>query len=59
MKRYKLTDARTARGLSQKQLAEAIDGDEVSISRWENGTQTPQAHFIGKLCGFFVFVLLN
>src|SRR5215469_5957063 len=39
--------------MSQKQLADAIVADEVSVARWENGTQTPQAHFIGKLCEVF------
>lgn len=53
MKRYKLTDARNARGLSKVELAEAIKADEGSITRWENGTQTPNDYHIGKLCGFF------
>lgn len=37
-----LRQARLARGLSQAQLAEAMNVDQATVSRWERGTQLPE-----------------
>jgi transcriptional regulator with XRE-family HTH domain len=53
VKRYKLTDARNARGISKTELADEVSADEGSVARWESGTQTPNDYHIGRLCVFF------
>lgn len=44
-----LLKARTARGLSQSQLAERIGAHFTSISDWERGKNTPSARHLASL----------
>jgi transcriptional regulator with XRE-family HTH domain len=37
----RLRMARRASGLTQKQLAEALDVESITVSRWERGVTTP------------------
>jgi transcriptional regulator with XRE-family HTH domain len=37
----RLRTARRAAGLTQKQLAEALDVESITVSRWERGVTTP------------------
>ena len=39
----KIANMRIARGMTQKQLAEAVGGKQANVSRWERGTVTPSA----------------
>lgn len=39
----KIATLRIAKGMTQKQLADAIGGGQVDISRWERGVVTPSA----------------
>jgi transcriptional regulator with XRE-family HTH domain len=36
-----LSAARQARGLTQRELAQALDTDAFQVSRWERGTNRP------------------
>lgn len=50
-----IKDARIAKGMSQKELADAISTDEetfgnTSISNWENNINKPDADTIALLC---------
>ncbi len=46
----KIWRAREAKGLSQEQLAEALDVSRQTISNWENDKATPDAVKLGLLC---------
>lgn len=39
----KIATLRITNGMTQKQLADAIGGRQVDISRWERGVVTPSA----------------
>jgi len=49
----KLAEARQERGLSQEQVASAIEVDVSTISRWECGETLPRGANRHKLCTFF------
>lgn len=42
--------ARLKAGLTQKELAERLNVYQKDISRWENGTLTPNAATLGQIC---------
>lgn len=37
-----IREARLAAGLTQEQLADRIDGEQTTISRWERGVDVPR-----------------
>lgn len=38
---------RQAAGVSQRQVAEELGVDRVTVARWELGTRNPQSRFLG------------
>ena len=48
-----LKAAREARGLTQKQVADAIGVTNRDVSRWENGKVEPGRKYRFALAGFF------
>lgn len=44
-----LSAARQAKGLTQRELAQAIDTDPFQVSRWERGTNRPSDPTLGRL----------
>ncbi len=44
---------REVRGWSQAKVAEAVEADPASISRWERGISSPYPYFREKLCTLF------
>ena len=51
--RLRLTEARTNRGWSQREVARRISTTYVNISRWERGITRPTPYFRRKLCQLF------
>jgi tetratricopeptide (TPR) repeat protein/transcriptional regulator with XRE-family HTH domain len=51
--RLALTEARTDRRLSQKELADQLGTTHVNVSRWERGITKPNPYFRRKLCKLF------
>ena len=49
----RICDLRTARNLSQGDLAEALDVSRQSVSKWETDTSVPDLDKLVKLCGLF------
>ena len=49
----KITQLRTAKGLSQEQLAEALDISRQSVSKWEVDQSLPQIDKVLQLAGLF------
>jgi len=49
----KLYDMRRKQGLSQERLAEKLNCSRQVISKWENGTTTPDAEMLQKYSEFF------
>lgn len=49
----KLTTLRKSKGLSQLELAEAINVSRQAISRWEVGTATPSAENLKCLSEYY------
>lgn len=49
----KLYSLRRKQGLSQEALAEKLDCSRQVISKWENGTTTPDAEMLQKYSEFF------
>lgn len=49
----RLKELRTARGLSQEQLAERIDVSRQVITKWENGSGTPKIENLLALAKYF------
>lgn len=49
----RLKELRTARGLSQMQLALAVEISQSAIAKWELGKTEPTASAIIKLAAFF------
>lgn len=45
----RLTAARTVKGLSKTQLAEAIASSASQVSRWEAGLQLPRVNWVARL----------
>ncbi len=48
---------RKKKGLSQEQLAEALDVSRQAISKWENGTAMPEAETLIALSRYFAVSL--
>ena len=42
--------ARKSRGMTQKELAEKLDMDRLSIAKYENGNGLPHAKTLHKIC---------
>jgi len=49
----RLKELREAKGLTQLQLAEALDIGRVSVSNYENGDRTPDADLIIRFADYF------
>lgn len=47
-----LKEIRKDRGVTQKQLADAIGSTQLQVTRWENDTQKMNAEFLKKICEF-------
>lgn len=45
-----IRNARVAKGLTQKQLAELIGSKNNSVSNWEHGTHKPDIDTLERLC---------
>jgi transcriptional regulator with XRE-family HTH domain len=57
-----LKELRAKAGLSQKALAEALDVDQATVSRWERGEREPWLSIVGPLArvlGVEVETLVN
>lgn len=53
MIKLRIKELREEKGLSQKQLAEAIGLKHQTISHYENGRLEPNLETIEKLCNYF------
>ena len=42
----RLFDAREKKGLTQKQIADAVGVNKLTVSHWENGRQNPYRHIV-------------
>jgi transcriptional regulator with XRE-family HTH domain len=51
--RLQLIEARLARHLSQRQIADELGTTHVNVSRWERGITKPNPYFRQKLCKLF------
>ncbi len=49
----KLIEARKAKGWTQTYLASQLAVSSITVSRWENGIQVPQAYCVQRLCQIF------
>ena len=49
----RIYDLRTAKNLSQGDLAEALDVSRQSVSKWETDTSVPDLDKLVKLCDLF------
>jgi transcriptional regulator with XRE-family HTH domain len=49
----RLIEARRARGWTQAYLASQLAVSSITVSRWENGIQVPQAYCVHRLCQIF------
>lgn len=49
----RIIELRKERNITQKQLAEAINVGQSTVSGWENGLFEPTASVIRDLCSFF------
>jgi transcriptional regulator with XRE-family HTH domain len=45
----RLRSARRSAGLTQKQLAEALDVEAITVSRWERGVTTPSLNRLRRI----------
>ena len=48
-----LKNLRKAKGLTQKQLSDALGVDQRTISAWENGVCEPSYFMLLNICRFF------
>lgn len=55
----KLIEARKSRGWTQAHLASQLAVSSITVSRWENGLQVPQAYCIHQLCQIFRLTALD
>lgn len=53
MLKIKLKAARVNKGLTQKQVANAIGRSASTIKNWENGTSFPKQPDIEKVCDLY------
>src|SRR5438445_6697985 len=49
----RLIEARRAKGWTQVYLAAQLAVSSITVSRWENGSQIPQAYCVQRLCQLF------
>ena len=49
----RIIELRKERNITQKQLAEAVNVGQSTVSGWENGLFEPTASVIRDLCSFF------
>ena len=49
----KLIKARKSKGWTQTYLASQLAVSSITVSRWENGLQVPQAYCVHQLCQIF------
>ncbi len=49
----RIKELRQERGLTQAEVAKAIETSQRNIGRWENGENEPTASFISLLANFF------
>lgn len=49
----RIAQLRRAAGLSQEQLAEALEVSRQAVSKWETGQALPDIDRIGRLCALF------
>jgi transcriptional regulator with XRE-family HTH domain len=49
----KLIEARKSKGWTQTYLASQLAVSSITVSRWENGIQAPQAYCVHRLCQIF------
>lgn len=47
----RLAHARTAAGLSQREMADRVGVKESTIEKWESGVTSPRGHRLSKLAG--------
>lgn len=45
-----LKEIRRKRGLTQAQVADAVDVDQSTVAKWESGSNTPLRKYRRKLC---------
>lgn len=45
-----LKEIRQKRGLTQVQVADAVEVDQSTVAKWENGINTPLRKYRRKLC---------
>ena len=50
---HRLKELRTAKGISQKELGQAIGATYSAISYWEKGINEPKVNYIIALCKYF------
>ena len=53
----RIVNLRTVRGISQSDLAEAMEVSRQSVSKWETGTSTPDLEKLIKLADYFDLTL--
>ena len=53
MLRLRLRELREKKGISQKQLALALNISQGAIGNWESGTRKPNFEYVKVLAGYF------
>ncbi len=48
-----LKNLRTAKGITQKELASILGVDQRTVSAWENGVCEPSFAMLAEICRFF------
>ena len=48
----KLTELRTAKGITQEEVAKALEVSNKTISKWENGTSSPELSMLAALAKY-------
>ena len=49
----KLTELRTAKGITQEEVAKALEVSNKTISKWENGTSSPELSMLAALAKYY------
>ena len=53
MLRFRLKELRETKGISQKQLAIALNISQGAIGNWESGTRRPNSEYIKNIADYF------
>lgn len=53
MLRFRLKELRETKGISQKQLAVALNISQGAIGNWESGTRKPNSEYIKNIADYF------